>query len=330
MKHVNLKAIVLSVSLLLGCTSEQEFLPEEQPATLVERRIPIKFRLDLAQEVLPFPSTKAMPSLDVGEPISKADEEGGGTTPTDPVTPDVATGEYYQYLEYIVYTAGSDVPLKQTRFSLNDEETNGITASVVDSLLPGSYHFCFLAHSDAQVSFNEQTATFQKVGDTFHLYTDLDIEEGATVNETFQLKRIVGRIEFVSTDKVADNLASLQIKVENYPYAIDLATGKGLSSDSEYTQTDMFTEEQRGQSRQTHSFFSFQPAESEQLLIYLTATDQDGNTTRYREAIESSPTWNHIIRYTGVLYTPKVSEDAFQIEVEKDWNAEIEDTDIGK
>ena len=133
---------------------------------------------------------------------------------------------------------------------------------------------------------------------------------------------------------MAENLASLQINVENYPYTIDLTTGIGLSSDSDsdsqYTQKDEFTEAQRGQANQTHSFFSFQPATSEALLIHLTATDENGQTTRVREEITSSPTWNHIIRYTGVLYTPKVSEDAFTIEIEKEWNTAIQDTDIGK
>ncbi|MGM9798075.1 MAG: hypothetical protein ACI3ZY_11005 [Parabacteroides sp.] len=330
MNNVNFKAIVLLLSLLLSCTTENESPFEEKPIVLSSQRIPIKFKLDLAQEVLPFPQTKAMPSLDVGEPISKSDEEGGGTTPSDPVTPDVATDEYYQYLEYIVYTAGSDVPLKRTRFSLNDEETNGITASVVDSLLPGSYHFCFLAHSDAQVSFNEQTATFKKVGDTFHLYTTMDITEGSVVSQTYLLNRIIGRIEFVSTDKVAENLASFQISVENYPFSIDLATGIGRSSNSKYMQTDSFTDEQKGQNRQTHSFFSFQPTTSEQLIINLIAKDNEGNVTRVRENIQSTPEWNRIIRYTGVLYTPKVSDDTFNIEIEKEWNPEIEDTDIGK
>ena len=329
MNHINFKVIVLLGSLLLSCSTENESPFVDIPTTPTAQRIPVKFQLDLAKEVLPFPQTKAMPSLDIGEPISKAEEEGG-TSPTDPTTPDIATNEYYQYLEYIVYAEDATTPLKRSRFDVQDEETAGITASVVDSLLPGSYHFCFLAHSDPQVTFNEQTATFTKVGDTFHLYESMDIDEGAEVIETFKLKRIVSRIEFVSTDQVAENLASLQIKVDNYPYAIDLTTGIGRSSNSRYTQTDIFTEEQRGKASQTHSFFSFQLAAGEQLAIELTATDRNGNTTRVRENITSSPEWNRIIRYTGVLYTPKVSEDNFQIEIDKEWNTEIQNEDIGK
>ena len=329
MNHINFKVIVLLGSLLLSCSTENESPFVDIPTTPTAQRIPVKFQLDLAKEVLPFPQTKAMPSLDIGEPISKAEEEGG-TSPTDPTTPDIATNEYYQYLEYIVYAEDATTPLKRSRFDVQDEETDGITASVVDSLLPGSYHFCFLAHSDPQVTFNEQTATFTKVGDTFHLYESMDIDEGAEVIETFKLKRIVSRIEFVSTDQVAENLVSLQIKVDNYPYAIDLTTGIGRSSNSRYTQTDIFTEEQRGKASQTHSFFSFQLAAGEQLAIELTATDRNGNTTRVREDITSSPEWNRIIRYTGVLYTPKVSEDNFQIEIEKEWNTEIQNEDIGK
>ena len=317
------------MSLLLSCSSVTEELVSLK--TEAAPRIPVNFQINLSEEILPLSGTKAMPTLTVPEPTSKAGE--GESSDTDPSTPDIATTEYYQYLEYIVYKDDSSTPLKRTQFHYQTGDvTNGISASVIDSLLPGNYHFCFLAHSDGNVSFSEQTATFQKVGDTFHHYTTLAIEEGAVVTETFTLKRIVGRIEFVSTDRVAENLASLQINVENYPYTIDLTTGIGLSSDSDsqYTQKDEFTEAQRGQANQTHSFFSFQPATSEALLIHLTATDENGQTTRVREEITSSPTWNHIIRYTGVLYTPKVSEDAFTIEIEKEWNTSIQDTDIGK
>ena len=319
----------LFLSLLLSCSSVTEELVSLK--TEAAPRIPVNFQINLSEEILPLSGTKAMPTLTVPEPTSKAGE--GESSDTDPSTPDIATTEYYQYLEYIVYKDDSSTPLKRTQFHYQTGDvTNGITASVVDSLLPGNYHFCFLAHSDGNISLNKQTATIHKLSDTFHHYTTLAIEEGAVVTETFTLKRIVGRIEFVSTDRVAENLASLQINVENYPYAIDLTTGIGLSSDSDsqYSQEDVFTEEQREQTRQTHSFFPFQPAAGEQLLIHLTATDQNGQTTRVREEITSSPTWNHIIRYTGVLYTPKVSEDAFTIEIEKEWNTAIQDTDIGK
>lgn len=324
MNKSNFGVFTLFLSVLLSCHSVTEELVSLK--TEVEPRIPVRFQINLSEEILPITGTKSMPALSIPEPTSKADE---GESSEDSSRPNEAN-EYYQYLEYIVYTEDSTTPLKRTRFGLQNEEINGVEAIVIDSLLPGNYHICFLAHSDANVSFSEQTATFKKVGDTFHHFATLDIAEGAKVSESFTLNRIVGRIDFVSTDQVADNLASLQIRVENYPYAIDLTTGEGLSSNSEYTQTDGFTDEQRGQNCQTHSFFSFQPATGEQLIINLTAKDKAGNTTRVREPIESSPTWNHIIRYTGVLYTPKVSDDTFNIEIEKDWNTAIEDTDIGK
>lgn len=324
MNKTNFGVFTLFLSVLLSCHSVTEELVSLK--TEVEPRIPVRFQINLSEEILPITGTKSMPALSIPEPTSKADEGGSSE---DPSRPNEAN-EYYQYLEYIVYTEDSTTPLKRTRFGLQNEEINGVEAIVIDSLLPGNYHICFLAHSDDNVSFSGQTATFQKVGDTFHFYTTIDIAEGSVVTKNYLLKRIVGRIEFVSTDKVADNLATLQIRVKNYPYAIDLTTGIGCSSDDEYTQEDVFTDEQIGLNHQTHSFFSFQPATSEQLLIYLTATDQEGKTTRVRKDIESSPTWNHIIRYTGVLYTPKVSDDTFNIEIEKEWNTAIEDTDIGK
>ena len=127
MNNVNFKAIVLLLSLLLSCTTENESPFEEKPIALSSQRIPIKFKLDLAQEVLPFPQTKAMPDLDIADPISKA--EGGETSTTDPTSPDIATQEYYQYLEYIVYTADSDIPLKQSNL-VSRWRDDGITASL--------------------------------------------------------------------------------------------------------------------------------------------------------------------------------------------------------
>ena len=162
----------LFLSLLLSCSSVTEELVSLKAEAAP--RIPVNFQINLSEEILPLSGTKAMPTLTVPEPTSKAGE--GESSDTDPSTPDIATTEYYQYLEYIVYKDDSSTPLKRTQFHYQTGDvTNGITASVVDSLLPGNYHFCFLAHSERNISFSAQTATFKKVGDTFHHYEAMNI-----------------------------------------------------------------------------------------------------------------------------------------------------------
>lgn len=328
-KTTILTAITLCCILVLSCSKETD-----APGSLnTGKWTTIRFQVNLDREVLPFTPTKAMPTLDITEPTAASNNDPG-TTPEEPDNPDPSspgTNEYFKYLDYIVYKEGEETPLKTTRFDLESEESNGIEANVVDSLLPGRYHICFLAHSDIDATIDDKAAGFQRVTDTFHHYSEvLEINEGMIVEKEFMLKRIVSRIEFVSTDKVDENLADFTIQVENYPYQIDLTTGIGQSSDSSYKQTDTFTEEQRGQAKQTHSFLTFIPDTGESLEVSLTAKEEEGNITRFRDNIEVNPERNRVIRYTGVLYTPKVSDDQFTISIETAWDQEIIENDLGK
>ena len=328
-KTTILIAITLCCILVLSCSKEAD-----APVSLnTGKWTTIRFQVNLDREVLPFTPTKAMPTLDIGDPTA-ASNNNPETTPEEPDSPDPSLpekDEYFKYLDYIVHKEGEETPLKTTRFNLESEESNGIEANVVDSLLPGRYHICFLAHSDFDAFIDDEAAQFQKVTDTFHHYSEvLEIKEGETVEKEFMLKRIVSRIEFVSTDKVDEHLANFTISVDNYPYQINLTTGIGLSSNSSYEQTDTFTEEQRGQAKHTHSFLTFIPDPGESLVVNLTAKDGEENTTRFRDNIEVNPERNRVIRYTGILYTPKVSDDQFILSIETEWNQEIIENDLGK
>ena len=112
MNRTNFGILSLFLSLLLSCSSVTEELVSLK--TEAAPRIPVNFQINLSEEILPLSGTKAMPTLTVPEPTSKAGE--GESSDTDPSTPDIATTEYYQYLEYIVYKDDSPTPLKRTQF----------------------------------------------------------------------------------------------------------------------------------------------------------------------------------------------------------------------
>ena len=51
------------------------------------------------------------------------------------------------------------------------------------------------------------------------------------------------------------------------------------------------------------------------LKAHLSAKNQINEVTREREVNDILPLINHIIRYTGILYTPKESDDTFTLDI---------------
>ena len=94
MNRTDLGMLSLFLSLLLSCSSVTDELVSFK--TEAAPRIPVNFQINLSEEILPLSGTKAMPTLTVPEPTSKAGD--GESSDTDPSTPDIATTEYYQYL----------------------------------------------------------------------------------------------------------------------------------------------------------------------------------------------------------------------------------------
>ena len=70
-----------------------------------------------------------------------------------------------------------------------------------------------------------------------------------------------------------------------------------------------------GKTNFSHSFFTFIPAPEFMLKAHLSAKNQINEVTREREVNDILPLINHIIRYTGILYTPKESDDTFTLDI---------------
>ncbi len=293
-----------------GGTEDENIVPTPQP-----KLSPVQFTIDLQKEALPITGTKSIPLLDIPEPVSRAGE--------DPSTPEVDPDNLYDRIDYIVYQSGNpDVLVKHRQFTPEDPDFT----IVYDSLPAGSYRICFLAHSDRNISVSGQTALFSKVSDTFHLFLEQEVHAEERIIKDVTLRRIVSKIEFIATDAVPGKQKDFTINVSNYQDKIDLTTGSGISQDTPYTQTYTFNDSDIGKTRFSHSFFTFVPARDAALKAHLQAKDQANEVTREREVNDIQPLANYIIRYTGILYTPKVSDDTFTLDILNDgkWDSTID------
>lgn len=286
------------------CNGTEKEVPNSD---LQEELSPIQFTIDLQKEVLPFPVTKSIPELNIPEPIPQNPD-----AEEDPSTPDIDPDNLYNRIDYIVYQSGKpDILVKHKQFTPQDPDFT----IIYDSLPSGNYHICFLAHSDKNISVSGQTALFSKVSDTFHLFLTQEVQTGERIIKDITLQRIVGKIEFISADAVPKALKSFTINVSNYQNKIDLTTGNGISQNTPYTQTDTFNDSDIGKTNFSHSFFTFIPAPEFMLKAHLSAKNQINEVTREREVNDILPLINHIIRYTGILYTPKESDDTFTLDI---------------
>lgn len=303
MKHIPLKALALSLC-FCSCNNLQEELSE---ISAQEELLPIQFSVDFQEEVLPFPTTKSIPSFDIPEPTVKSAEEE-----KDPSVPQTEPDVLYRQIEYLVFKKGeSSTLVKHKQFKLNDPDFS----IIYDSLPKGEYHFCFLAHSDENISIQGETAEFEKVTDTFHRYHSQTIKAGEKVMKDISLKRIISKIEFVATDTVTSDLKDFTMNVEGYQKKIDLMTGLGVSDNATFTNTYSFKEEDFGKLNFTHAFFTFVSSKGSPLNVNLLSTNQLGESTRARKISDIQPQQNYIIRYSGHLYIPPKSNDTFTIDI---------------
>ena len=306
MKKRALMAIA-SLLALIGCGGEEIATPSVSNTLL-----PVRFHIGLEQEEVPFPATKAMPSNDIPDPSA------AGQPPTE-----VTEGELYNRIDYIVYgEENPEQPFRHRTFTRSDPDFS----IIYDSLPPGNYQICFLAHSDAGLTVSGQEADFSRVMDTFHRLHSIEIAAGEEVTQDITLERIVSKVEFVSRDAVPDDLAHFTINVDQYQHRIDLTTGAGVSSGETHATHYAFQAADAGKAGFTHAFFTFVALDETPLSARLTAVDQAGETTRERTVADIRPIRNRIIRYTGILYTPRVSDDTFTLSIMNDgsWDSTID------
>lgn len=278
---------------------------KEKEPLVQQSKIPVQFAVCLNEEVLPFTVTRGVPPLDITEPEQEEED-------TSPGTNEKGIEELSTTIEYIVYQDETGKLFKHERFTLDDDDF-GI---IYDSLPAGNYTIAVLAHSSPIPVLSEQIMQFGQLSDTFHALKEIEIEPGEEVDDSFVLKRIISKIEFLSTYPVPGNQKSFTMEVSRHHPAVNVVTGKGEVSEEPYLISYEFTPEDIGQVNFIHDFLTFIPeSEQEKLRVVLTAKNTADKITRERTVSSIKPVANRIIRYSGLLYTLLNSDDTLSLSV---------------
>lgn len=291
--------IWVSLLALLSCQ------PSEKESVIIEedKLFPVEFSLTLKEEIMPFPGTRSIPSLDIPEPTAqtKGDEE------------EKELQELCCSIEYIVFKDGEDTPCRNITFTKEDLDFGIIS----DQFQQGEYNIYIIAHNSPDAEISGTTLKFDEISDTFYYFHYLEVMPENDHSETITLYRVVSKIEFVSTDKVPENAKEFTIQLENYPYQLDLITGHGIIPEEPSPIFTYSLTEHIGETGLTHAFFSFVTEEETDITAELKTIDTSDEILRERTVTGITPITNHIIRYKGRLYTPSHSDDEFTITIDE-------------
>lgn len=300
MKRKNYWAF-LCLLCILGCDDPQVVTTDPE----VEH-YPVRFAVQLTEEILSFPETRAMPPLNIPEPVARKTEDNEKGEITD----------FCNTIEYIVFKEGdTKTPVRRSVFEPDPLDLDEDFGIINDSLPPGNYQIVFLAYSSCETTLEDNILTFNKITDTFHRTYSLNVGAKQIINENISLYRIVSKIEFVSTDAIPDNAKNFAMNIWGRPSQLDVLTGQGLYNPVETTLDYTFSTIDIGLKPAVHSFFTFVPEDEEKLDVILKAFGSEDEILREREVNGVAPIANHIIRYTGRLYTPSPSDEKFILNI---------------
>lgn len=311
MKKMYLLTVICLFPIFLCCNCSETEVTVPQ----ITERNPVCFSVRLTEELIPFPVARAIPALDITDPVAKSAED------------EKEIHTLCNTIEYIVFEEGkTTVPVRHIRYEY-DENNSGF-GIIRDSLPTGSYQMVFLAYNSCETTLDSNIMSFRKVTDTFHTSFRLEVEPGNKVDKSIVLQRVVSRIEFVSTDPVPENAKSFSMEIFGYPCRLDILTGHGIEPETTPVMyTHSFTEKEIGQTGLTYAFFAFVPSGGEATLnVNLTALDKEDKELRNRMVESVKPVVNHIVRYKGRLYSYSASDNEFIVSIGNDgeWEDEKE------
>ncbi|MEG1543440.1 MAG: FimB/Mfa2 family fimbrial subunit [Tannerellaceae bacterium] len=291
---MNAKAIglLLYISCFIGCSSWTTEI--EKPTN---PKIPVQFGLQFKKEILPFPESKAIPSIDIGEP--------GVTNP-----PSVELVDLCKSIEYVVYDKATNKFVKHHQKNQGDDDF-GI---VYDTLPAGKYQVSFLAHSSLNAQQKENIISFNEISDMFYATKDIEVNS-MDVQSDISLTRAVSLIHLVASDTIPNKLQTLSLSATGYPKMFDMLTGYGHLSGTEGAYVKTFSAEDLKKAADSISFLTLIPENNGLLELTQTAKDKDNNVLRTRTISKVSPEKGKELRYTGKLYSPANPDDTYKLEI---------------
>lgn len=172
------------------------------------------------------------------------------------------------------------------------------------ALAPGAYKAVIVAHNQDKTPTmtNAEKITFSgDLSDTFSWSDDITVGEGNGLDVDVSMHRVVAMVRFVTTDKVPDNISTLQFYYTGGSSTLDGLTGTGCVN-SRQTVKFSITDDMKGKPA-TFEIYTFPKSDSKELKIEVTGLDATGNTVRSHTFNNVPVSRNQITQFTGALFS---------------------------
>ena len=172
------------------------------------------------------------------------------------------------------------------------------------ALVPGAYKAVIVAHNQAKTPTmtNAEKITFSgDLSDTFSWSDDITVGEGNGLDVDVSMHRVVAMVRFVTTDKVPDNISTLQFYYTGGSSTLDGLTGNGCVN-SRQTVKIAITDDMKGKTAK-FEIYTFPKSDSKELKIEVTGLGPTGEAV-YSHTFENVPvSRNQITQFTGALFS---------------------------
>lgn len=214
-------------------------------------------------------------------------------------------------LNYFRYTDGA---LTNSLTQLSTEEGFG---SFSDEMPWGTHELYFIGHKNELTSFENDIASFDRVGDTFSHYISLIVDGETDTNQTFTLGRRVAKFELMATDAIPEDLSEVIVTATGGSTQLNVKTGKG-GAVMEQQKTVVVPETALGKTEQTFALYLFLPDGVNTVDINMLFQDAEGNEIVDLIIEDVSVKTNYITRYKGRVFG---ADQTFSITADTEWIA---------
>lgn len=189
----------------------------------------------------------------------------------------------------------------------------------------GSYKVVILAHNQDKTptTTNAEKITFSgDLSDTFLWSNDITVNEGNGLDVDVSMHRTVAMVRFVTTDKIPDDVSTLQFYYTGGSSTLDGLTGYGCVN-SRQTVKFSITDDMKGKTGQ-FEIYTFPKSDSKELKIEVTGLGATGNTV-CSHTFENVPvSRNQITQFTGALFSDEPvtgdSSSKFKLTTDDEWS----------
>lgn len=172
------------------------------------------------------------------------------------------------------------------------------------ALAPGTYKVVIVAHNQDKTPTmtNAEKITFSgDLSDTFSWSDDITVGEGNGLDVDVSMHRVVAMVRFVTTDKVPDNISTLQFYYTGGSSTLDGLTGNGCVN-SRQTVKIAITDDMKGKTAK-FEIYTFPKSDSKELKIEVTGLGPTGEAV-YSHTFGNVPvSRNQITQFTGALFS---------------------------